>query len=300
MTSLLERAPAPTPFGATIDLATSDLADRLRQSLVAVRSRAGGGSGTIWSTDGIIITNNHVVPGAHAEMVLQDDRVFQATVVDRDPSLDLLALKIDAVDLIAVEPGDSAALRCGEIVFAVGNQWGQRGTVTAGIVLSRSAQTVENGVPVANAIRADVRLAPGNSGGPLVNSRGQVVGINSMIAGGMAIAIPSNTVAEFLTRAAPGFLGIMLQPVELSEAIAAAFALPEAAGLMLTNVEPGSPAESAGLLPGDIVLGLDGGCHGLAAIGRGFESMRAGTPVRLSLLRGGTAHEAEAIPAVRS
>ncbi|MEO9254939.1 MAG: PDZ domain-containing protein, partial [Tepidiformaceae bacterium] len=159
------------------------------------------------------------------------------------------------------------------------------------------------GVPIANAIRADVRLAPGNSGGPLVNSRGQVVGINSMIAGGMAIAIPSNTVAEFLTRGAPGepgFLGIMLQPVELSEAIAASFALPEAAGLMLTNVEPGSPAESAGLLPGDIVLGFDGGHRGLAAIGRGFEGMRAGTPVRLSLLRGDTAHEAEAIPAVRS
>ncbi len=290
------------PFGPNLDAATGDLAERLCQSLVAVRSRAGGGSGTIWRADGLIVTNNHVVPGEHAEVVLADNRVFAASIVDRDPGVDLAVLKIDAIGLPAVEAADSAALRVGEVVFAVGNPWGQC-TVTAGVVLTTRAATVENGVPLNDVVRADVRLAPGNSGGPLVNAQGQVIGINAMIAGGMAVAIPSNTVAEFLGRAAPGdpgFLGIMMQAVPLPEGIAASFALPEPAGLMLTNIEPGSPAESAGLMPGDIIVGVDGSHHGIAAIGRRFEGMRAGRKLRLSLVRGGAPFETEATPAVRS
>jgi serine protease Do len=268
---------------------------------VSIRSRSGGGSGVIWSADGLIITNHHVVPGDSAEVTLQDDRVFPARVIDRDPEHDLAALRIDAIGLDAAVPA-LTPLRTGEMVFAIGNPWGVRGTVTAGIVLTTAASAPEDGRSMEGLIRADLRLAPGNSGGPLVNARGEVVGINSMIAGGVALAVPVAAVIAFATREAepePGFLGVLVEAVPLPEAIAASYALPEAAGLMLTGIEPGSPAEAAGLIPGDIVVGIDAQ-RGLQALGRGLSHMRAGHPVRLALLRGGKPHETDATPAVRA
>ena len=228
--------------------------------------------------------------------------MLRAEVVDRSPESDLALLKVRADGLEPIEPADSGALRVGEVVFATGNPWGQRGTLTAGIVMATHASAPEGEVASGSVIRADLRLAPGNSGGPLVNARGQVVGINSMIAGGMAIAVPSNTVVEFVAGSVPGehgFLGVQFQPVPLPEAVAASYKLPEPAGLMLTLVEPGSPAERAGLLPGDILLGVDQH-RGVRAIGSRFERMRAGKPVKLALLRGGVAREAEATPGVRA
>jgi serine protease Do len=289
-------------FGDSIDSATGALAARVNRSLVAIRSRAGGGSGTVWSADGLIVTNHHVAPGDGAEVVTADDKVFEAKVVDRSSESDLALLKIEGSGLEAIEVADSAALRVGEVVFASGNPWGQRGTLTAGVVLATRASALDGQGPPEGVIRADVRLAPGNSGGPLVNARGQLIGINSMIAGGVAIAIPSNTVGAFVSRATPdepGFLGLEFQAVALPDAIAASFQLPEPAGLMLTSVEPGSPAERAGLLPGDILFGVDAK-RGLRVIGNGFECMRAGRPLKLTLLRGGVAHEAEATPGVRA
>lgn len=294
-TPLLPGTPSP------IDDAAASLAGRVTRSLVAIRSHAGGGAGTTWSADGLIITNHHVVPGDGAEVTLHDDRVFPARVIDRDPEHDLAALRIDAIGLDAAVPA-AAALRTGEMVFAIGNPWGMRGTLTAGVVLTTAGSGPEDGPPLRGMIRADVRLAPGNSGGPLVNTRGEVVGINSMIAGGVAIAIPVAAVTAFATREAepePGFLGVRVEAVPLPEAIAASYALPEAAGLLLTGVEPDSPAEAAGLIPGDIVVGIDAQ-RGLQAIGRGLSHMRAGRPVRLALLRGGKPHEASATPAVRA
>ena len=297
-TPLLERL-----GGAHLDSATGELASRVSRSLVAVRSRDGGGSGTIWSADGLIITNNHVVSGETAEVVTWDDRSFTAKVIARDASQDLAALQIEATGLDPLEPGDSGALKVGNVVFAIGNPWGVRGSVTAGIVLSTAGTTVENNVPLQHAIRADLRLAPGNSGGPMVDAAGRVVGINSMIVGGMAVAVPSAAVLRFLESAIgaePGFLGIQFQPVPLPEAIAASYKLPEAGGLMLTDIEPGSPAETAGLLPGDVLLGIGDQPRGLDSTARGLQSMRAGRTLRLALLRGGALFEAEATPAVRS
>ncbi|MEP7216840.1 MAG: trypsin-like peptidase domain-containing protein, partial [Anaerolineaceae bacterium] len=158
-TPLLER-----PRGAQLDWATGDLALRMSRGLVAVRSRHGGGSGTIWTANGLIVTNNHVVAGDTTEVVTWDDRTFAAKVVARDSSQDLAALQIAATGLEPLESGDSGALKVGHVVFAIGNPWGVRGSVTAGIVLSTAAATVENQVPLHHAIRADLRLAPGNSG----------------------------------------------------------------------------------------------------------------------------------------
>ncbi|MBA4181844.1 MAG: peptidase S1 [Anaerolinea sp.] len=284
---------------AHLDAATGDLIARIARSLVAIRTRGGGGSGTIWLADGLIVTNHHVVPGDYAEVVTWDDRSYQGRVVARDAASDLAALRIDASGLEALEAGDSAGLKPGHVVFAIGNPWGIRGSVTAGIVLSRAGAVVENNVPIERAIRADLRLAPGNSGGPLVDAEGRVVGINSMIAGGLAVAVPSATVVRFLEGALdsePGVLGLHLQPVEVPEATAASFQIPESAALMLTEVEPGSPAEAAGLLPGDLLLGFAGGKRGARAAAEKLGTMRAGKPVRLVLLRAGELREAEATP----
>lgn len=292
-----------SPGGESFTEATGDLAARIRRSLVAVRSRDGGGSGTIWRADGLIVTNHHVVPGSSAEVVTWDDRAFTGRVIARDPANDLAAIRVDASDLEPLEAGEAAALKAGNVVFALGNPWGIRGSVTAGIVLSRGAANVENTVPVERAIRADLRLAPGNSGGPMVDSAGRVVGINSMIAGGMAIAIPVEAVVRFLEmglESEPGYLGIVLQPVDLPAAVAASYRLPEPGALMLTGVEPGSPADAAGLLPGDLLLGLEGEPWGVSGVTRRLRGMRAGKTVRLALLRAGEVHEAEATPAVKA
>lgn len=287
----------------SVSAESGELAARLNRSLVTVRSRAGGGSGTVWTAGGLIVTNNHVVPGDHAEVVTSDDRVLDARLVARDSSVDLALLRVDAAGLEPVEAGDSAALRPGQFVYAIGNPWGQRGSVTAGIVLTTNASTVENGVPLEHVIRADLRLAPGNSGGPLVDAGGRVIGINAMIAGGMAVAIPSNTVVEFVAKASegePGFLGVTLQQVQVPHAIAASYSFEDEAGLMLTEIEPGSAAEEAGLLPGDVLIGIDGERGRVPAVARRLQGMRAGRPLKLALLRGGKLHEASATPAARA
>lgn len=206
MTQLLERNPAPegqatgghtsAGIAGLMAEATGDLAATLRASLVAIRSRAGGGAGTAWRSDGLIVTNNHVVPGDEAEVLLPDGRALRGHVVGREASQDLAALRVDAT-LSPVTVRDSGSLRAGEMVFAIGNPWGIRGSVTAGIVFG-VGPAAEDTVPMSNVIRADIRLAPGNSGGPLADARGQVVGINSMVAGGMGVAIPSNTIAKFI------------------------------------------------------------------------------------------------------
>ena len=279
----------------------SALAERLDHVLVTVKSRAGGGSGTAWAADGLIVTNHHVVPDDSASVVLHDGTEIEATIEARDPDHDLALLRVSA-KLTAAEPGDSAAIRPGNLAFAIGNPWGLRGTLTSGIVLSRGAATEENGVHLRDVIRADLRLAPGNSGGPMTDARGRVIGINSMIAGGMAIAIPTHTVQEFVARAEPGepgFLGITFQPVQVPHAIAASYEVEDEAALMLTSIEPGSPAEQAGLLPGDIVLGAGRGRRGLRHLERPLRGMRADQPFELSLLRGGRVLDVATTPARR-
>lgn len=201
------------------------------------------------------------------------------------------------------EPGDSRGLRPGSLVFAAGNPWGQRGVLTGGIVLALGAATPENPAHVSDVIRADLQLAPGNSGGPLADARGRVVGINSMISGGMAVAIPAHTVEAFLGRSdssEPGFLGVTLQAVQVPDAIAASYQVEEAAALMLTGIEPGSPAETAGLLPGDVVLAIGEGQPGLRQLAGALRGMRAGRSIDLALLRGGRVIHAEATPAGRN
>ncbi len=172
------------------------VAERLCRSTVQVLSARGGvGSGVIWDPDGLIITNAHVAHGSRATVKLLDGRVFEAAVTAKDPARDLAALKVEAADLLAATVGDSDALRVGELVLAVGNPLGLVGALTTGIISCNSALEAPS---QQRWVMADVRLSPGNSGGPLADARGQVIGINSMIVGSLALAVPSNAVERFL------------------------------------------------------------------------------------------------------
>lgn len=231
-----------------------EIADRLRRSTVLVRpgGSKGNGSGVLWSTDGLIVTNAHVAQGSRAEISLWDGREFRAEVASRDARRDLAALRISAGELLAAEAGDSARVRPGEIAIAVGNPLGFVGALTTGVVHGVGPI---RGLGSQSWVQSDVRLAPGNSGGPLADARGRVIGINAMVAGRLALAIASNEVARFLNGESGADslrLGVSVMQVRLPRSIAG-----RKFGLVLASIEPGTPAASASLLPGDILLGTE-------------------------------------------
>ena len=182
------------PLGTELEA----LASTLRQSVVEVRTRGtGAGSGIIWSADGLIVTNAHVARTEHATIVLWDGRELDGVVTAHDPRRDLATIAIDpgSVTLVAATVGHPTDLRTGNVVVALGHPWGITGSIALGVV---HAVETRRGAP--RWIRADIRLAPGNSGGPLTDARGRVVGVNTLIAGGLGVAVPATTVSRFLEQ----------------------------------------------------------------------------------------------------
>jgi len=190
-------------FSGTLREALAGLAERIQSSLVVIRGRRfGGGAGFIWDEHGLILTNSHVVGKQAPRVVLQDDRELEARLVAQDAEVDLALLAVEAADLPAASRAASLP-RIGEMVFAFGHPWGQRGYVSSGIV-SALPMARTGGSRRLTLIRTDAPLAPGNSGGPLVNGAGEVIGINSMIVGGdQSIAIPISLAQEFVRSALP-------------------------------------------------------------------------------------------------
>jgi len=223
------------------------------------------GSGFIISDEGYILTNNHVVANADEIKVrLSDGREFKGQVKGSDEKLDLALVKIDAKDHLPVAPlGDSDAIEVGEWVLAIGNPFGLAETVTAGIV-SAKGRVIGSG-PYDDFIQTDASINPGNSGGPLFNARGEVVGINTaIVAGGQGIgfAIPVNMAKSVITqlretgKVTRGWLGVSVQPV--TPDLARSFGMKEEKGALVSEVMKKSPAEKAGLQPGDVILEFDG------------------------------------------
>ncbi len=183
-----------------------ELASLARASVVQVQRTGsqGAGTGIIHSSDGEILTNHHVIASrkgvaSDVTVTLADGRNLPARVLRSNPQLDLALLKVDARDLPALPLADSAGTRVGEWVFAIGHPWGERNVLTHGVLSARGSRNAPDGKHMIPYLRSDVQLAPGNSGGPLLNARGEVIGINAMIWGGdMAIAIPSNTATAWL------------------------------------------------------------------------------------------------------
>lgn len=265
-----------------------------QESVVQVQSaggRGGAGAGVILSDSGDVMTNHHVSVsgggrrgrGGNLRVTLRDGRSFGATVTKRDRGLDLALLRLAGGpgDLSAARFGDSDALRVGELVFAIGHPWGRLGAATSGIVSGLGVTSRPGrGHPV-RYVQSDVSLAPGNSGGPLLNARGEVVGINAMIFGSMALSIPSNAAnawAASEARPRPR-LGVAVRPVEL-RGDGAEF------GMMVVAVRDGSPAARAGLLVGDVLLGDD--AEPFEGAGSLLDTVsRAGDAIRLRVMRGG-------------
>jgi len=255
--------------------AVSDVVDRVGPSVVRVDikrsgANAGSGSGVIVSPDGFVLTNSHVVQGAKgAEVTTLEGRQLHARVLGDDPDCDLALLRIDdSATLPAAKLGDSSKLKRGQIAIAIGNPLGFDASVTAGVVsaLGRSLRA-KSGRMIEDVIQTDAALNPGNSGGPLVSSRGEVIGINTAIimgAQGICFAVASNT-ANFVLgeiarhgRVRRAYIGIGAGTVPIPRRIALRLSLEQANGARVLGIEPGSPADHAGLLSGDMVIALDG------------------------------------------
>ncbi|HEY8551361.1 MAG TPA: trypsin-like peptidase domain-containing protein [Vicinamibacterales bacterium] len=258
----------------------------------------GSGSGFVFAQDGLILTNSHVVHGARRIRVqLPDGREFEADLVGDDPHTDLAVLRVGASGLHAVEFADSSTLRVGQLAIAIGNPFGFDCSVTSGIVsaVGRSLRA-RTGRLIDDLIQTDAALNPGNSGGPLATSRGEVVGVNTAIilpAQGICFAIGSRTaqwVASRLLRDGRierGYLGIGVRTSAIPRELARAHALAVVSGVQVLSVEPGSPAADAALQPGDLLIAFDGQpLRGVDDLHRVLSEETLERPVPITVLRG--------------
>jgi len=257
--------------------AVTGAVDRVAPAVAHVRVRRekgarggeGAGSGFLITPDGYLVTNSHVASGATAlEVTLPDGRTADARIVGDDPDSDLAVLQVHAGDLAWIRFGDSGGVRVGQVAIAIGSPFGFQHTVTAGIVsaLGRSMRA-QTGRLLDNVIQTDTSLNPGNSGGPLVDARGDVIGVNTAVirgAQGISFAIAASTAERVAIsliregRVRRARLGVGGQTLPLPRRIVRHFALPAESGVRVETVERGSPAATAGLLRGDVIVELDG------------------------------------------
>jgi S1-C subfamily serine protease len=275
-------------------------------SVVQVRVRGvrqghvaqGAGSGSILSPDGLILTNNHVVEGAGAiELATIDARHFPARILGRDPDTDIAVLRAETSDrLPAARLGNSKLIKAGQIAIAIGNPLGFESTVTAGIVsaVGRSLRA-QNGRLIGDVIQTDAALNPGNSGGPLVNSRAEVIGVNTAVimgAQGICFSVASNTAQHVITqilqhgRVRRARLGVAGDQVSLPQRLRVQLGLGQQAGVRVVEVQSGSPAQTAGLEPGDVIVSLDQETvTGIDDIARVLDGGKIGKRVSVRILR---------------
>ena len=312
-------------MGAQQDPVSADLLDAYSQAVihavdvagpavVRIEADRGAGSGVLFTPDGLLLTNNHVVSTASTiRVTLSDGRTLQADVIGRDADTDLAVLRVTLGTAGAAWAtlADSRAIRVGQVAVAIGNPYGFQHTVTSGVVsaLGRTLPTAA-GRLIDDVIQTDAALNPGNSGGPLVDTLGRVIGINTAMiqaAQGLCFAIASNTarfVASRLIRDGHirrSYLGISGQTVPVPRGIARANGLALASAVFVTAVSSGAPAEHAGLRDGDVIVGLDQeAVTAVEDLHRQLDDRRIGVPTSLTILRGGVRRTLTAVPTLRA
>jgi len=272
--------------------------------------RGGSGSGFIFTPDGFILTNSHVVHNAiKIEVILTDGRKVNADLIGDDPDTDLAVIRIDASNnSIGVNFGDSGKIKVGQLVIAIGNPYGFQTTVTAGVVsaLGRSLRA-QSGRLIDNVIQTDAALNPGNSGGPLVNTRGEVIGVNTaaiLPAQNICFATAINT-AKYVAgklikdgKIKRSFIGIAGQDVPIHRRIVRYYGLSVEKGIMVINVKKGSPASKAGIHEGDRIIGFnDQPVSGIDDLHRQLTELQVGLKSKIKILRETDLVELEIIPA---
>jgi S1-C subfamily serine protease len=284
-------------------------------AVVKIDAQRGGGSGVLFTPDGLILTNSHVIDGTgRLTVVLPDGRSRTADPIGADADTDLAVIRIDASSGPALPwatLGDSRAVRVGQVAIAIGNPYGFHHSVTAGVVsaLGRSLRA-RSGRLMDDIVQTDAALNPGNSGGPLVTTQGEVIGINTATiqpAQGLCFAIASNT-ARFVAarlirdgRIRRSYIGVGGQTVPIPRAVARANQLAVSSGVFVVSVEPNSPAATAGLRDGDVVFAFGGqAVTGNDELHRLLTEERIGVPAALAILRAARKRELTVVPAEKS
>lgn len=299
------------PDGDLLDAysrAVTGAAARVAAAVVNVEAKGAAGSGFVFTPDGLILTNSHVISGAtSARVTVLDGRRLHADVLGDDPDTDLAVLRVSAIDLKPAELGDSSTLVPGQLVVAIGNPFGFQHTVTAGVVsaLGRGLRA-RTGRLMENLIQTDAALNPGNSGGPLVTSAARVIGINTAVirgGQGIAFAVPVNTARDVISalirdgRVRRAVLGISAQTAPIARRIVHDHSLPNDRGVLVSEVQPGSPADIAGVMRGDVVIDFAGTpVTTIDALHRELRGDRIGQAVPLRLLRQGSPRRVVIIP----
>src|SRR5882762_7885034 len=290
----------------SISDAIVDVTEKVSQSVVRVGAgRWRGGTGTVWSKDGHIVTSNHVIGDMReVEVGFSDGTKHTAKVVGRDPYSDIALLKIDSNNLTPVDIGNSDNLKVGQFVLAVSNPFGKQPSATSGIV-TNPAYNVRGwwGASMDKVVVSEARLNPGYSGGPLVDARGRVIGINAAYANNRGISVPVNTVKSVIDKLMHdgkikhAYLGIVADSISLPENIATQPEINQPGGLIIYNVEQDSAAKKAGLAMGDVVVKLDGKqVEDIMDLHEMLDDKAIGKRVKLSVLRGEKLIELTATP----
>jgi S1-C subfamily serine protease len=282
--------------------------DRVAPAVLRIEAGRGSGSGFVFTPDGFALTNSHVIAGARQiRITLHDGQSARADIVGDDADTDLAVIRVDGARATHATLGDSRAVRVGQVAIALGSPFAFQQSVTAGVVsaLGRSLRG-RTGRLMDDIIQTDAALNPGNSGGPLVTTRGEVIGVNTAVimhAQGLCFAIASNT-ARFVAsrlmrdgRVRRSYIGVAGQNVAISTAVARANGIAVASGVLVTSVERGSPAADAGILEEDIIIGFgDAAVTAIADLHRSLDEDRINRSATLSVLRRGRKNQLAIVP----
>ncbi|HKZ94513.1 MAG TPA: trypsin-like peptidase domain-containing protein [Candidatus Bathyarchaeia archaeon] len=285
----------PLQILQSLSEATAEIVSKTAPSVVTVNNGMGSGSGIIWSPDGYVVTASHVIgKRSTVEVSLGDGKSHEAKVIGRDPYTDIALLKIEAKTLKPIEPGDPQSLKPGQFILALANPFGRQVSATQGIITAvHGTIRTWGGITIEDTIITDARLNPGYSGGPLIDVHGRMIGLNTAYVWNRGIAVPIDTIKHIVQslknegKIKRAYLGIVSDSVRLPEEVATQAQVNQHSGVMIYQVEAGSPAKKAGLAMGDVIIKFnDKNIENINDLHRYLTEEIIGKPTKLQTLRG--------------